>query len=111
MDVNYELFIPRDMYVTLNTISGDVDITEFEGACEMETISGDIDLYVPSNSGVDFEISTISGSVYTDLDLVFVDEVDDLVMLAGREISAKLNQGGREVVLESISGNIYLRKK
>jgi len=110
MEIFYEACIPKKAGLFLETISGNVVLTGLSGELEIITISGFVDLAVPENAGIDFELKTITGGMYSDLDLKFEDEVDGLFHVGGHSVDAAMNKGGRLISLKTISGDIYLRK-
>lgn len=102
--------------VILGSTSGDVDIvfSRISDATpsSISLISGYIDVTVPPSEDVDFVMSSISGEIYTDLNLQMDGEEDNMERLGGgKKIQGSLNGGGVEVGLKTISGDIYLRKK
>jgi len=99
--------------LVLSTISGDVDVV-FSGLSKdkpisLASISGDIDVTLPANAGVDIQMETISGSIYSDFD--FPSDEKKLKKIGGNSIRSQLNGGGVSFKITNISGNIYLRKK
>lgn len=109
---------------TVNTISGNVDII-FDSVDQNEpsslaSVSGAIDVTVPASSKATFGINNLTGSVYNNLDLQSdknenKDKDERAKGLAAIKHNNKnsytLNGGGQKILLSSISGNIYLRKK
>lgn len=102
--------------VVLGSTSGDVDI-EFSSISNatpssISLVSGYIDVTVPPSANVDFTLSSISGEIYTDLNLQIQGDKEGMQRLGGgRKIQGTLNGGGTEMKLKTISGDIYLRKK
>lgn len=109
---------------TINTISGNIEI-RFDKINQTEptslaSISGLVDITVPSSEKAIFDISTMNGNVYNNLDLKGVQnkeskEKEDRSFGLGylkmqSANSYTLNGGGQKVLLKSITGNIYLRK-
>lgn len=78
-------------------------------------VSGDIDISLPSESKADFKLQSISGEIYTDLDIVSKNKQNEDENLrqigGGYTIQGASNGGGTELSLNTISGNIYIRKK
>jgi len=100
--------------VVANTVSGDVTV-EFSKINQnkpssLAATSGDIDIKLPSDSKINFKLSVVSGEVYTDMDLKFV-EKEGLNRMGGMNANPTFNGGGVEMSLRAISGDIYLRKK
>ena len=110
MEIHYEVYFPRNMEVDAKTISGDY-VMEFYGKpANIKTISGDVDLTVPSARGLDFRVKTISGEVYSDLDISYPNGTKGLRQMVGTNVDGEVNGGGEFLDLETISGDIFLRK-
>tara|TARA_R110002073_G_scaffold216229_2_gene376486 strand:- start:50498 stop:51217 length:720 start_codon:yes stop_codon:yes gene_type:complete len=122
MDINYVIYVPRNMslkvksisggvvadsYVgnlNLDLISGNIDIKKHSKNMKLKTISGDIDIYV---SDATFEAKTLSGGIYSDLKIDF----DKKNKYSGsRRIKATIKNGNATLKLSTISGDIFLRK-
>lgn len=110
---------------TINTISGNIEVL-FDKLNQNEptslaTINGYVDITMSASDKANFEISTINGNVYNNLEVkASAKENDrdkdklafgmDVMRMRGAN-SYTLNGGGQKVFLKTISGNIYLRKK
>ena len=102
--------------ITASSTSGDVEI-EFSSLSQsnptsISLVSGFIDITLPANSNANFNLGSVSGEVYTDLDLELEDRGNNsnMTRLGGSgQINGTLNGGGVEVSLKSVSGDIYLR--
>jgi hypothetical protein len=98
--------------LVLSTISGDIDIAfatlPKERSISIASVSGEIDVTVPSTVGMDVEIQTISGGIYSDFD--FPSDDKKMKRIGGNSIKSTLNGGGANVKITNVSGNIYLRK-
>ncbi len=110
LELFFEVFIPEDVKLNIHTISGDIIITGFENEMHINTISGFIDLSLNARKKAEIEMSTISGEAFTNLDLKFPEYESGMHHVCGQVIDATLNGGGTAINLETISGNIYLRK-
>lgn len=103
--------------VVANSISGDIklDFTQINTnkPIAISVVSGDVDMYLPSESKVDFKLSSISGEVYTDFNLNMSTGDRDREESYGvrKPIHGSINGGGTPIHISTISGNIYLRKK
>lgn len=109
MALDFEVFIPANSELVIETISGNIDILGLENEMDVKTISGDIDLHVDEKIKADLSMSTISGSLYSNLDVNFNNRHANMYHVGGN-VNAELNGGGIDIELETISGNIYLRK-
>ena len=100
--------------VVLSTISGSINLKlgnlPKERSVSIACISGDIDISLAPTAGVDLQMHTVSGSIYTDFDLASKDKGDMKRIGGNSNISTQLNGGGAKLTLANVSGNIYLRK-
>ncbi len=107
---------------TVNSVSGDVEVTfssiNQEEPSSLASVSGFVDVTIPANQKATFEISTITGNVYNNLDLKNTSgEGNDERSSGLKSIKHSngnkftLNGGGQKMHLSSVSGNVYLRKK
>lgn len=110
-DIYVEVSMPAHLEVDFSSISGSITMDLFQNKMNLKTISGDIDISFPNNSGAEIKASTISGEMYTDLDLEFLDNKSGLNQVVGQKAHARVNNGGPRFELETISGNIFLRSK
>ncbi|WP_299669947.1 DUF4097 family beta strand repeat-containing protein [uncultured Polaribacter sp.] len=120
--VNYVIYVPKNMALKIKSISGSVEAASYVGELNLDlisgnitikkhskdmhlkTISGDIDIYI---SDAKFEAKTLSGSVYSDLDIDFD---KNKKRGYGSRIVATINKGSAYLKLNTISGDIFLRK-
>jgi lia operon protein LiaG len=107
---------------TVNSVSGDIEVVfsgiSQDGPTSLATVSGLVDVTIPSSEKATFEVKSFSGDVYNNLDLKKMskegkdDRAEGLGSIkSGGDGDFTLNGGGQKVILRSISGNIYLRKK
>lgn len=108
-DLNFEVKIPNNIKLDLNTISGDIVTTGFDKQMNLNTISGFIDITYPASGKANIKAKTISGEIYTNHEMDLGEE-DTKHSIVGQKVDAKLNGGGEQIDLKTISGNIYLRK-
>lgn len=109
-EIYYVVYLPKDLELEAESISGNYDIRYSRNILSLKTISGDIDLSIERNENIDFDMKTISGEVYTDLNLEFPYGKEGLRQIVGTKARGRLGSGGNLIKLETISGNIYLRK-
>ena len=108
--INYQVYLPKEIKVRANSISGDYEYTYYGTPYDLKTISGAIDITVPQSLGLDFAAKTISGEIYSDIDIEFPYGKEGLRQIVGQDIKGRISQGGKESNFETISGNIYLRR-
>ncbi len=104
--------------VILHSINGEINLSFSklmqESPMSVSAINGDIDISMPESSKANFELSTIHGDIYTDLDIKVEKENENKNMkfIGGQsKIQGTLNNGGVEINVSGINGSIYLRKK
>ena len=120
--VDYVIYVPQNMQLKIKSISGDVTTDAYVGDLKLDlisgnitvkkhsnqmhlkTISGDIDIYV---SDAKLEAKTLTGGVYSDLDIDFE---KNRKRGFGSKIVTTINKGTASLKLDTISGDIYLRK-
>ena len=108
--INYEVFLPRQAELKVETISGNINIQDANGAVYAKSISGFVDMSWLGSKGANVSMKSITGELYSDLDIRFSNKKEKPAMV-GYKLEGTLNGGGPEVRLESISNNIYLRRK
>lgn len=109
MDIWFEVYVPRNINIKMKTISGDIQGKNLTGELKWKTISGDIDFWIPEKASVNLDLGTITGEMYSDLNIANP-EVNDPPFI-NQDFHYSLNGGKVPVKLETISGNIYLRKE
>ena len=103
--------------IIAHSTSGDLEINMTSlsqaGPTSVSLVSGFIDITMPANSKANMRLSSVSGEVYTDMDIQLRGNQEKSMqrIAGGRDIEGTLNGGGVEMRLKTISGDIYLRKK
>ena len=121
--VNYVINVPKNMTLKVKSISGDVEVDSYNGHLTLDlisgdiaikkhsknmhikTISGDIDLLV---SDATFSAKTLTGSIYSDLDIDFSNQKKR--SHNHQKVTGTIKKGIASLSLETISGDIFLRK-
>lgn len=109
--ISYQVYFPKTLQIDAKTISGSYSLDYYDRPLQLKSISGDIDLNVPAGHGVDFRVKTVSGEVYSDLDIDYPDGKDGLKQLVGINVHGRAFGGGPTLTMKTISGNIYLRNE
>jgi len=110
LDLSFEVFLPNSLELEVETINGDIISKGLTGPMELNTINGDIDLYVAQDLKADLNMETINGTMYTNRDIAFESKRGNLCKIGG-DVETKLNGGGPEINLSTINGSMFLRKK
>ncbi|MEP0985830.1 DUF4097 family beta strand repeat-containing protein [Ekhidna sp.] len=99
--------------IVAHTLSSDLEVTftslSSMSPSSLSSTSGDIDVTFPGSVKGTFKMSTVSGGVYTGFDFDFGEDAK-LNRVGGQNATGKLNGGGVEVTLRTVSGDIYVRK-
>ena len=120
-EFNYIIYVPEGADVTLSSINGnvssevikgdftadlingDIDIKKHSGNLELKTINGEIDVSLKDSN---VKAETIHGNIYADKNLEFISDK----RMIGQHIESKNKNGSNNLVLNTINGNMYLRK-
>jgi hypothetical protein len=102
----WRVFVPEKTNVSIETINADLTLKGETGKMNLKTISGFIDLAVAEKKSADLDFSTISGTIYSDLNLSPKRTGSGIPV----KIKDTMNSGGSEIKLETISGDIFFRK-
>ncbi|MBQ0733973.1 DUF4097 family beta strand repeat-containing protein [Aquimarina celericrescens] len=102
--------------VVAKTATGEINVvfTKVSQSSPISLISatGAVDVSLPSATPANLELKTSMGEIYTDFDIKFPVEDNNMKIVGGkRAIKTKLNNGGVQISLRSSTGNIYLRKQ
>jgi hypothetical protein len=109
MAIDYEVSLPAGTELQVKTISGNIDIDGLTGPIDAKSISGFVDISWPAAKGAVLALKTITGEVYTDQDIAFTNRKEN--PLVGYELKGTLGGNGPAVQLESISGDVFFRKR
>jgi hypothetical protein len=123
--ISYELMLPSGMSLKLETISGDItmgdysggeidlnsisggiEIKNFQGSIRAKSISGFVDFTSPGSQGLDVAFKSVTGEIYTDYDM----KLDEGSTAWSKRLNRSVNGGGKKVALETVSGDIFFRK-
>ena len=109
-DIAYDITLPADVALRVFTYSGNVDIAGFSNALEAKSLSGFIDVTWPATKGAELSLKTLNGEVYTDQDIAFSTALRRSPDF-GYWLQGTLRGSGPVVKLESISNDVYFRKR
>tara|TARA_R100001143_G_C3360727_1_gene135370 strand:+ start:15005 stop:15730 length:726 start_codon:yes stop_codon:yes gene_type:complete len=108
--ITFEIQIPRNSQLVLETIAADVELLNLDGPVDAKSISGFVDLSWPGMNGADISLKTITGEAYSDLDNLTFRNRKEPFPHVGYELRGTIGNGGTLIRLESVSGDLYLRK-
>jgi hypothetical protein len=107
--INYTIFLPAETDLEIETISGDIAIANMKSELEAKSVSGVVDVIIARNLKADILLESVTGRAYTEP--AMFTRADSLQVLLSRKISGQLNGGGKNIHLESVSGNVSLRHR
>lgn len=103
--------------VVVNNVSGDIEIIfsrlPQKKPSSISAVSGDVDITMPADSKAKLSMNSVSGEIYTDFDLQLnQDSKNGMKSIYRRNpIQGTINNGGSDFQINTVSGNVYLRKK
>ncbi|UOR05638.1 hypothetical protein MUN82_00725 [Hymenobacter aerilatus] len=108
--IEIDVTVPAGVAVRVNTISGNIEVTDLTAPLEAKSISGFVDVSWPARQGAEVAFKTITGEVYTDQEIAFANRKENPIV--GYQLRGTLGStGGPAVRLESISGDVFFRKR
>jgi len=102
----WNVYLPEETKLWVKTINGNILVAGNTAGIKVQTVSGFIDIVVPSEAKADIKLGTISGTIYSNHEFA----LNQKRRAFFPKVSEKLNGGGRSIDLETVSGNIYVRK-
>jgi len=108
-DITYEIFVPKSVELSITTYSGDIDLLGLTGKIYAKSLSGFIDMNWDKKQGASITLKSISGEVYSNLELNLQNLKENPYV--GYALKGSFKGGGTTVYLESISNNVYLRER
>lgn len=122
-DIVYTVYVPMNVNLKIKSISGNVETNSFKGNLKTDLVAGDVtiksydgELWLKTVSGdldvtmqnADINVKTLTGTIYSNIDM---DKSGDGKQSSGHnKIQTKINKGGKLVKMETVSGDIFLRK-
>lgn len=104
--------------IVANSVSGDIDIVftdvNQQSPTSITIVSGDVDVTLPEATSANLKLGSVSGEVYTNFDIAMAnggqEDKELRRMSMGRPIEGTINNGGVDMQIKTVSGNIFLRK-
>ena len=106
--VNGEVQASTTGLAKASTVNGSVRVVsgraDWTGQWEFSTVNGNIDVTLPATASARIEAQTVNGDLETDFPLMVEGK------FGPRSIRGTIGQGGRDLELTTVNGNIRLRK-
>lgn len=107
MRLEYEIVLPAGTALELETISGDIEVRGHNGPIRAKTISGFVDIDRTANTAANLEFKSVTGEIFTDFGI----KLNENSTAYSKKVVTSINGGGNSVRAESVSGDIYFRKR
>ncbi|AXT52184.1 hypothetical protein D1818_15565 [Aquimarina sp. BL5] len=123
INANYTLYLPKNAKLLVKSISGnvasenyqgeleidiisgDIDIKKYQGDLNLKTISGTIDIHIAKSK---LKAETVTGMIYSDKELEFDQGKNRIV---GSKVTGTFGDTKSELALQTVSGDIFIRKQ
>lgn len=110
-DIFFEIFVPATIDLNVETISSDIELNgAFANNLFVKSISGFVDVCWKNNEGANVEMKTITGEAYSDFEIDYENKKTKSNGGIGYMLKGTLNGGGKQIHLESVSNDVFLRK-
>lgn len=107
-EIYFKIYLPAGADLRLETISGNIRISNMQGVIDAESVSGEVDVRISKDQKADIELKTVMGKATTTPEIP-VPLVKGLRPMLSRKLNAQLNGGGKKLRLESVTGNVSLK--
>lgn len=122
-EIMYVVYVPEDSNLKIKSISGsvasdrfkgnlktdlvsgNVTIKSYSGELKLKTVSGDLDVTMTE---AEVNAKTLTGTIYSNLEIDLDNEGKR--GYGHNRVTGTVNKGGELVRMETVSGDIYLRK-
>jgi DUF4097 and DUF4098 domain-containing protein YvlB len=95
----------------LESVSGSIRFAgalQPTGSLDLQTVSGGVEVELPSGQGADVSISTFSGGIKTDFEAPAPEKTSRYT--PEKELRFKIGAGGSRIEIETLSGSVNVRK-
>jgi len=111
--VNGELVVSDGPFerVALESVAGEIrfeaDLTA-QARLDIETVSGSVELFVSPGIKAEFALSSFSGGLENELGIGTVEQES---LVPAKELNFSTGAGGARISVETLSGNVHIRKR
>lgn len=107
LQLDYDIMLPVGTELSIETISGDIEIRGHNGNLFAKTISGFVDIDRSASNALNLDFHSVTGIIYSNFDI----QVHESSSAYDRKVKTMVNGGGTAVKAETISGDIFFRKR
>lgn len=123
VEVDFVVRMPAGVHLWAHTVNGEVDIEGLRGDAEGTTVNGDVSIEttgfvhaattvnggilveVPEGLHAEFRASTVNGTIESDFPILLSGRVGP------REMRGTIGDGGRELKVSTVNGDIRIRRR
>lgn len=106
--VNGSVRVSTKQWAELTSVNGSLEArmgsAGWTGELKLSSVNGSIELAMPSNLNADVEFSSVNGHLDCDFPI-------STNRTESRHIEGKIGNGGRELVLDTVNGNVHLKRE
>lgn len=107
--VNGSIEVSTDAWAQADTVNGSIRArmgrADWNGTLKLDSVNGSVELQMPDDLNADVKFSSVNGNLTSDFPLTITGK-----MGPGHSASGKIGNGGRELVIDTVNGNVELRK-
>ena len=117
----FEVHVPRAITLDVCTVNGDLIATLTTAphdSSEFRTVNGRVSVTLPASLSADLRLRTVHGGIYTDFETTQLPSRGTtdrrngrFVYRSDRYASVRVGSGGPELRLETVNGDVQVRKK
>jgi Putative adhesin len=107
--VNGSIRVSTAAWAQADTVNGSIKArmgaADWTGTLKLDSVNGSIDLEMPDDLNADVKFSSVNGQMRSDFPLTITGNIGP-----GHSAHGKIGNGGRELVIDTVNGNVELRK-
>ncbi|PYX88201.1 MAG: hypothetical protein DMG68_09220, partial [Acidobacteria bacterium] len=107
--VNGSVRVSTAAWAQADTVNGSIKVrmgnADWSGTLKLDSVNGSVELEMPDDLSADVRFSSVNGHMNTDFPLTTTGNFG-----AGHSAHGKIGNGGRELVIDTVNGNVELRK-
>jgi len=106
--VNGSVRVSTQQWAELSTVNGSIEgrmgSADWTGTLKVSSVNGSIELEMPGNLSADVRFKSVNGRLESDLPLTVSGS------MGGRKVEGRIGSGGRELVVNTVNGNLRLKQ-
>lgn len=100
--------------ITANSLNGEVEVSftkvSQESPITIHSTNGELAVSLPESTPANLSLYSINGDIYTNFELNMPDK-DGMKAISSKKVKGSINNGGVKIDLNTVNGNIYLKKQ